>query len=82
MKSFTSALKIRSHDSFSFFSFRIVIMVYILYFLTCFLLILAGLVYVTPGGQAILNLVDFFGGGFIIFALGLFSHPTSFLFLE
>jgi solute carrier family 6 amino acid transporter-like protein 5/7/9/14 len=30
----------------------------------------AGLVYVTPGGQAILNLVDFFGGGFIIFALG------------
>jgi hypothetical protein len=33
---------------------------------------------VTPGGQAILNLVDFFGGGFIIFALGLFNH-LSFL---
>jgi len=32
---------------------------------------LIGLVYVTPGGQALLGLVDFFGGGFIIFALAL-----------
>ncbi|XP_037087499.1 sodium-dependent nutrient amino acid transporter 1-like [Pollicipes pollicipes] len=30
---------------------------------------LVGLVYVTPGGQFILNLVDNFGGGFIIFVL-------------
>ena len=30
-----------------------------------------GLVYVTPGGQAILELVDFFGGGFIIFVLAM-----------
>ena len=30
-----------------------------------------GLVYVTPGGQAILALVDFFGGGFIIFVLAM-----------
>jgi len=28
---------------------------------------LIGLVYVTPGGQAILELVDYYGGGFIIF---------------
>jgi hypothetical protein len=33
---------------------------------------------VTPGGQAILNLVDFFGGGFIIFALG----KPIFFFIE
>lgn len=32
---------------------------------------LIGLVYVTPGGQALLGLVDFFGGGFIIFVLAL-----------
>lgn len=30
---------------------------------------LLGLVYVTPGGQWILELVDYFGGGFIIFVL-------------
>ncbi|KAK4287442.1 hypothetical protein Pmani_039485 [Petrolisthes manimaculis] len=30
---------------------------------------LVGLLYVTPGGQLILELVDFFGGGFIIFIL-------------
>ena len=30
-----------------------------------------GLVYVTPGGQAILSLVDFFGGGFIIFLIAI-----------
>ncbi|CAL4064796.1 unnamed protein product, partial [Meganyctiphanes norvegica] len=30
---------------------------------------LIGLVYVTPGGQWILELVDYFGGGFIIFVL-------------
>ena len=30
-----------------------------------------GLFYVTPGGQAILGLVDFFGGGFIIFFLAM-----------
>ena len=30
-----------------------------------------GLVYVTPGGQAVLALVDFFGGGFIIFVLAM-----------
>ncbi|XP_045603301.1 sodium-dependent nutrient amino acid transporter 1 isoform X2 [Procambarus clarkii] len=30
---------------------------------------LIGLVYVTPGGQWILDLVDFFGGGFIIYIL-------------
>jgi len=28
-----------------------------------------GLLYLTPGGQHLLNLVDYFGGGFIIFAL-------------
>lgn len=38
---------------------------------TCLAGFLSGLVYVTPGGQAILNLVDFFGGGFIIFALAI-----------
>ena len=30
-----------------------------------------GLVYVTPGGQASLALVDFFDGGFIIFVLAM-----------
>nr|XP_053636084.1 sodium-dependent nutrient amino acid transporter 1-like [Cherax quadricarinatus] len=30
---------------------------------------LLGLIYVTPGGQWILDLVDFFGGGFIIYVL-------------
>jgi solute carrier family 6 (neurotransmitter transporter, glycine) member 5/9 len=32
---------------------------------------LVGLVYVTPGGQWILNLVDHFGGTFLIFALAI-----------
>ncbi|XP_065579842.1 sodium-dependent nutrient amino acid transporter 1-like isoform X2 [Artemia franciscana] len=30
-----------------------------------------GLVYVTPGGQYILDLVDYFGGGFIIFVMAI-----------
>ena len=30
-----------------------------------------GIVYVTPGGQSILSLVDFFGGGFIIFVIAI-----------
>ena len=30
-----------------------------------------GSVYVTPGGQAILALVDYFGGGFIIFLIAI-----------
>jgi solute carrier family 6 amino acid transporter-like protein 5/7/9/14 len=30
-----------------------------------------GLVYVTPGGQYILDLVDYFGGGFIIFIMAI-----------
>ncbi|XP_022916738.2 sodium-dependent nutrient amino acid transporter 1-like [Onthophagus taurus] len=34
---------------------------------------LIGLVYVTPGGQFILNLVDFYGGTFIIFVLVVFE---------
>jgi len=37
----------------------------------CVIGFLVGLVYVTPGGQAILELVDFFGGGFIIFVLAM-----------
>jgi len=37
----------------------------------CILGFFVGLVYVTPGGQAILALVDFFGGGFIIFVLAM-----------
>ncbi|XP_073829599.1 sodium-dependent nutrient amino acid transporter 1-like [Musca autumnalis] len=32
---------------------------------------LLGLVYVTPGGQWILNLVDFYGGTYVIFALAI-----------
>ena len=30
-----------------------------------------GTVYVTPGGQAVLELVDYFGGGFIIFVIAI-----------
>ena len=30
-----------------------------------------GSVYVTPGGQAVLSLVDYFGGGFIIFLIAI-----------
>ncbi|KAK9730595.1 Sodium:neurotransmitter symporter family [Popillia japonica] len=37
--------------------------------ITAILGFLVGLVYVTPGGQFILSLVDFFGGTFIIFIL-------------
>merc|ERR1719188_2891461 len=33
----------------------------------CFFMFLAGLAYVTPGGQFILTLIDYYGGGFIIF---------------
>ena len=39
-----------------------------------------GSVYVTPGGQAILALVDYFGGGFIIFVLylvGLYFNTSN-----
>lgn len=32
-----------------------------------------GLIYVTPGGQWMLNLVDYFGGTFLIFALMIFQ---------
>ncbi|XP_037818800.1 sodium-dependent nutrient amino acid transporter 1-like [Lucilia sericata] len=34
---------------------------------------LLGVVYVTPGGQWILNLVDFYGGTYVIFALAIFE---------
>ncbi len=33
--------------------------------------ILIGLIYVTPGGQWILNLVDHYGGTFLVFALAI-----------
>jgi len=32
---------------------------------------LLGLVYVTPGGQFVLDIVDYFGGGFIMFVIAL-----------
>lgn len=32
---------------------------------------LVGLIYITPGGQWMLNLVDHFGGTFLIFALAI-----------
>jgi len=35
----------------------------------CSIGFLLGLVYVTPGGQFVLDVVDFFGGGFIIFVM-------------
>ncbi|KAG7162061.1 sodium-dependent nutrient amino acid transporter 1-like [Homarus americanus] len=35
----------------------------------CIISFLVGLVYVTPGGQWILDLVDYFGGGFVIYVL-------------
>uniref|UniRef100_A0A1A9WAV7 Transporter n=1 Tax=Glossina brevipalpis TaxID=37001 RepID=A0A1A9WAV7_9MUSC len=34
---------------------------------------LLGLVYITPGGQWILNLVDFYGGTYVIFVLAIFQ---------
>lgn len=37
----------------------------------CVLGFLVGLIYVTPGGQWMLNLVDHFGGTFLIFALAI-----------
>lgn len=37
----------------------------------CIIGFFIGTVYVTPGGQAILSLVDFFGGGFIIFVIAI-----------
>lgn len=37
---------------------------------------LIGLVYVTPGGQFILNLVDYFGASFITFFLAIFELVT------
>lgn len=37
----------------------------------CFVGLLIGLIYVTPGGQWMLNLVDHFGGTFLIFALAI-----------
>ena len=40
---------------------------------TCIVGFLIGLIYVTPGGQAILTLVDYFGGSFVIFVLTMFE---------
>ena len=37
--------------------------------ITCSASFLVGLVYVTPGGMYVLDVVDFFGGGFIVFVL-------------
>lgn len=37
----------------------------------CFLGFGVGLVYTTPGGQSMLTVVDYFGGGFIIFVLAI-----------
>lgn len=37
----------------------------------CISLFLAGLIYTTPGGLYVLDVIDFFGGGFIIFVLGI-----------
>ena len=34
---------------------------------------LIGLIYITPGGQYMLQLVDYFGGTFLIFALAIFE---------
>lgn len=34
---------------------------------------LIGLVYITPGGQFMLNLVDFFGASFIVFIMAIFE---------
>ncbi|XP_055912057.1 sodium-dependent nutrient amino acid transporter 1-like [Eupeodes corollae] len=42
-------------------------------FVTCLLGFFCSIVYVTPGGQWILNLVDFFGGTFVVFALAIFE---------
>lgn len=42
-------------------------------FVTCLLGFLLSIVYVTPGGQWILNLVDFFGGTYVVFALAIFE---------
>lgn len=39
--------------------------------ITCLGCFIVGLVYITPGGQWILNLVDHFGGTFLIFALAI-----------
>ncbi|XP_050737440.1 sodium-dependent nutrient amino acid transporter 1-like [Eriocheir sinensis] len=46
----------------------------------CALGFLCGLVYVTPGGQQILELVDFFGGSFIIFFL-VIIEVTSIMYI-
>lgn len=40
-------------------------------FVICVIGFLVGLVYITPGGQHILNLVDYLGGGFVIFSLAI-----------
>lgn len=54
-------------DRFSSFKFAYVAL------FTCVLGFLFSIVYVTPGGQWILNLVDFFGGTFVVFALAIFE---------
>lgn len=41
--------------------------------IACFIGFLIGLIYVTPGGQWMLNLVDHYGGTFLIFALAIFQ---------
>ena len=38
-------------------------------FVICSVGFLIGLVYVTPGGMYVLDVVDFFGGGFIVFVI-------------
>ena len=45
---------------------------------TCVMGFAFGLIYVTPGGQWMLNLVDYFGGTLLIFALALFELGAIF----
>jgi len=37
--------------------------------IVCFIGFLSGLIYVTPGGQWMLELVDYFGAGFVIYVM-------------
>ncbi|XP_055915233.1 sodium-dependent nutrient amino acid transporter 1-like [Eupeodes corollae] len=41
--------------------------------ITCTIGFCSSLIYATPGGQWILNLIDFFGGTFIVFVLAIFE---------
>lgn len=41
--------------------------------LVCIAGFFCGLIYVTPGGQWILNLVDYFGGTYVVFCLAVFE---------